>query len=198
MNIPEYVWIGSWICIRQYIAWGLHCVKSVRIRSYSGQHLSRIFQHSDVEKCAKNADQNNSEYGLFLRSALYKLMSTYWEILIERYLFKDLWWSPLEKYLQFLTMFVKRCILNPWGNCKYVSGFKYVKILNIRKFPWIWQDSKYAWGWNYGRVVNIPGFQGCQISAYVSFPQSSIYAWIWLNNALCRVLNIPDQRFKGF
>ena len=31
----------------------LHCVKSVRIRSYSAPHFSR--------KCRKNADQNNSE-----------------------------------------------------------------------------------------------------------------------------------------
>ena len=65
----------------------IHCVKSVRIRSYSGAHFSRIFPHSDwirrdiqsecryfsvfspnVRKCGKNADQNNSEYGYFLRS----------------------------------------------------------------------------------------------------------------------------------
>ena len=52
-------------------------------RSYSGPHFSHIFPHSDwiwrdteyisvfspnAEKCEKNADQNNSEYGLFLRS----------------------------------------------------------------------------------------------------------------------------------
>ena len=52
-------------------------VKSVRIRSYSGPHFSRIFPHLDwrrgdtpyAGKCEKNADQNNSEYGCFLRSA---------------------------------------------------------------------------------------------------------------------------------
>ena len=45
---------------------GFHCVKSVRIRSYSGPNFPtfefsriRIFPHSD---------QNNSEYGYFLRS----------------------------------------------------------------------------------------------------------------------------------
>ena len=58
-----------------------HCVKRVRIRSYSGPPFSRIFPHSDwiqrdteylsvfslnAGKCGKNADQNNSEYGLFL------------------------------------------------------------------------------------------------------------------------------------
>ena len=65
-----------------------HCVKSVHIRSFSGPHFSLIFPHSDwirrdtdygvseylslfspnAGKCGKNADQNNSEYGHFLRS----------------------------------------------------------------------------------------------------------------------------------
>ena len=62
----------------------LHCVKSARIRSYSGPHFSRNFpafsgirtEYSylsvfgpNAEKCGKNVDQNNTEYGLFLRSA---------------------------------------------------------------------------------------------------------------------------------
>ena len=68
----------------------LHCVKHVRIWSYSGPHFSHIFPHShwgrrDTEylsvlspnpylslntgKYGKNADQNNSEQGHFLRSA---------------------------------------------------------------------------------------------------------------------------------
>ena len=53
---------------------GMHCVKIVHIRSYSGPHFSRIFPHADwirylsifcpnSGKCGKNADQNNSEYG---------------------------------------------------------------------------------------------------------------------------------------
>ena len=60
-----------------------HGVKIVRIRSYSGLHFSRIFLHSNwirrdtpylsvfspnAGKSRKNADQNNSEYGLFLCS----------------------------------------------------------------------------------------------------------------------------------
>ena len=60
-----------------------HGVKGVRIRSYFGPHFSGIFRHSDLirrntqylsvfgpnaGKSGKNADQNNSEYGLFLRS----------------------------------------------------------------------------------------------------------------------------------
>ena len=51
----------------------LHCVKSVRIRSYSGPHFP-VFGLNTERKCGilvrmrENADQNNSEYGLFSRS----------------------------------------------------------------------------------------------------------------------------------
>ena len=60
----------------------LHCIKIVGIRSYSCPHFLYIFPHSDrirsdtpylsvfssnAGKCGKNADQNNSEYRLFLR-----------------------------------------------------------------------------------------------------------------------------------
>ena len=47
-----------------------HCVKTVRIRSYSGPHFSCIFPHSDFGiqcKCGK-MQENNFQYGLFLRS----------------------------------------------------------------------------------------------------------------------------------
>ena len=37
----------------------IHCVKSVRIRSYSGLYSVRM---------RENTDQNNSEYGHFLQS----------------------------------------------------------------------------------------------------------------------------------
>ena len=59
-----------------------HWLKRVRIPRYSGPHFSRIFPHSDwirkdtnvlspnVEKYGRNADQNSSEYGHFLRSSL--------------------------------------------------------------------------------------------------------------------------------
>ena len=71
------------------ITWTNHCVKSVRIRSYSGPYFPRIFPHSkwiriDTEylsafspnagKCGKNEDQNNYEYGQFLRSDPYPLL----------------------------------------------------------------------------------------------------------------------------
>ena len=44
-----------------------HCVKSVRIRSYSGPHFSRI-SGPNTGKCGKNVHQYSSENGLFLRS----------------------------------------------------------------------------------------------------------------------------------
>ena len=43
----------------------IHCEKSVRIRSYSDPHFPHIFPHLDWIRRDKNADQNNSEYGLF-------------------------------------------------------------------------------------------------------------------------------------
>ena len=45
---------------------GKHCVKSVRIRSYSGQ--LRVSPYS--VRMRENVDQNNSDYGHFLHSAL--------------------------------------------------------------------------------------------------------------------------------
>ena len=48
---------------RDYTTWSsslsINCVKSVFIRSYPGRHSVRM---------QENADQNNSEYGLFSRS----------------------------------------------------------------------------------------------------------------------------------
>ena len=54
------------------------CVKSALIRSYSGQHFpafglntERILRISpDLVRMRQNADQNNSEYGHFLRSVI--------------------------------------------------------------------------------------------------------------------------------
>ena len=65
----------------------MHCVKKNRIRSYSSPHFSHIFPYQDIfftelnntfcshitvspnlRKWGQNADQNNSECGLFLRS----------------------------------------------------------------------------------------------------------------------------------
>ena len=43
-----------------------HCVKSVRIRNYSGPHFPAFGLYSVCMR--ENADQNNSEYKHFLRS----------------------------------------------------------------------------------------------------------------------------------
>ena len=55
-----------------------HCVERVRIRSYSGPHFFPHFSafglfifSPNAGKCRKNADQNNSKYGHFLRSGHY-------------------------------------------------------------------------------------------------------------------------------
>ena len=68
------------------MAFASDSVKRVRIQSYSGPHFSRIFPHLDwirrdteylpvfnpnPGKSGKNADQNNSEYRLSLRSIYY-------------------------------------------------------------------------------------------------------------------------------
>ena len=65
-----------------------------------------------------------------------------------------------------------------------MSGFKYVRVLNICKFSKIWQGSEYTLGCNYIRVLNIPWFQVCQFSVHESVVQGSEYASIWLNNVL--------------
>ena len=56
--------IPIWTMTNSNLFWGiiqlLHCVKSVRIRSYSGPYSVRM---------RENADQNNSEYWYFSRSA---------------------------------------------------------------------------------------------------------------------------------
>ena len=64
--------------IRRFKISYVHCVKRVRIWSYSGPHFSHISRNSteygeiritlNAGECEENADQNNSEYGLLLRS----------------------------------------------------------------------------------------------------------------------------------
>ena len=75
-NIPICSWevnnfhLGVNIPIPYLYRNNTHYVKSVRIRSYSDPHFSSIFPHSDWirEYVGKYADQNNLEYGHFLRS----------------------------------------------------------------------------------------------------------------------------------
>ena len=58
----------------------IHCVKSVRIRSYSGPHFPAFGLNTERYGCSvrmrENADENNSEYKYFLRSAGVKLITT--------------------------------------------------------------------------------------------------------------------------
>ena len=65
--------------IRKYGNWDhrkYNCVKRVRSRSYFGPNFSRIrTEHGEIRSISpysvgmrENADQSNSEYGLFLRS----------------------------------------------------------------------------------------------------------------------------------
>ena len=82
------------------------------------------------------------------------------------------WWSLL------VTARYCSCPLLVWT---IWGGFKYVQVLNIRKFSQIWQGSEYSLGCSYIRVLNIPGFQVCQVCAYANVAEGSEYAWIWLN-----------------
>ena len=81
-RFPQVISVKFLDCVivrKQFI----HSVKRVHILSYSGPNFSRIVPHSDwirrdteflsvfspnAGKSGKNADQNNSEYGLFLSS----------------------------------------------------------------------------------------------------------------------------------
>ena len=54
-----------------------HCVKSVRIRSYSGLHFPEFGLNLDLVQMRENADQNNSEYGHFLRGGFVKYKPTF-------------------------------------------------------------------------------------------------------------------------
>ena len=56
------------ILFSEFLTVGLsHCVKNLRIRSYSGQHFPAFGLPYSV-RMRENADQNNCEYGHFLRS----------------------------------------------------------------------------------------------------------------------------------
>ena len=89
------------------------------IRSYSGLYFSHIFPHSDwkrrdtpylsvfnlnVGKCGKIADQNNSEYGQFLRHlrCLTEFWMYFWNMPILLLLFRiSLWqWYVLQTFTE--------------------------------------------------------------------------------------------------
>ena len=66
----------------------VHCVKSVRIRSYSGPYSVQM---------RKNTDQNNSEYGHFSRSGSVKWLPPFYQKLALFY------WENLEDHLKIIS-----------------------------------------------------------------------------------------------
>ena len=54
-----------------------------------------------------------------------------------------------------------------------MSGFKYVRVLNIHKFSLTWQGSENASGSKYGRPLIIPGLWVSKVSVYASVAQGS-------------------------
>ena len=57
----DYIFMNFWIR-------DTHCVKNVRVGSYSGPHFSAFELNTDLVRMRENADQNNSKWGYFLRS----------------------------------------------------------------------------------------------------------------------------------
>ena len=81
---------------------GLHCVKSVPIRSYSGLHSVRM---------RENMDQNNSEQGHFSRSALVLRSSGKIPVLSQKLkLYYSNW---LHRHL-IMVLFYSRIFSNMW------------------------------------------------------------------------------------
>ena len=67
--------VGSIFCIDQLNLFNLHCLKSVRIRSFSGRYFSAFGLNAERHSISqysvrmrKNMDQKNSEYGHFSHS----------------------------------------------------------------------------------------------------------------------------------
>ena len=123
----------------------------------------------------------NMHHTVHIARSLYKLVSTYWEIVVFRTRSKM---EHFGKIIIVFNYFCKNSVLGLWDGPEYVSGFKYARVLNIREFSLVWQVSEYARRCNYGRFLNIPQFQVCQVSSNASVAQDSEYTWIWLNNAL--------------
>ena len=63
-------------CFTTLWAWNINCVSSVRIRSYSCPDFSACRLNS--VRMMENADQNNSEYGHFLRNDLCWFFWMFW------------------------------------------------------------------------------------------------------------------------
>ena len=66
-EINSYKYDGNFVKIILYNYDIRHCVKSVHVWSYSGPYFPAF--GLNIEVMRENTDQNNSEYGHFLRSA---------------------------------------------------------------------------------------------------------------------------------
>ena len=82
-----------------------HCVKSIRIRSYSGLHFPEFGLNLDLVQMRENADQNNSEYGHFLRSECF-------------------WWKYCWKTVEFPKTSIKMKNFKTFCEPKTASRFK--------------------------------------------------------------------------
>ena len=103
------------------------------------------------------------------------------------------------KEIIIFNYFCKKIQERLWEGSEHVSGFKYVRVLDVSKFLLKWQGSEFVLGCNYGKVLNIPspGFRVCQVSAYASVAQGSEYAWIWLKAGFWRFVEL-GHFYKDF
>ena len=106
---------------------------------------------------------------------LWEPWNTYWEIDVFR----------IRSKMDFLTIFAKNSVLNLWEGSEYVSGFEYVRVLNIRKFSlmtgfWICVGVRLWKGSEYSRFPCMSGFCVCKH---------------WTRFWIC--LNMPDQQLTG-
>ena len=91
----------------------------------------------------------------------------------------------LQKYLQPLTIFAKRFIVEVWQGSEHASDASF---LNIREF-WIYQSSEYPRILNMLLVLNISGLLIYHGSEYTRVTQGFEYDWIDLNNSwVCLIL----------
>ena len=151
-----------------------HCVKSVRFQSYSGPHLSRIFPHPDWirrdtkyevslciqsgcgkmrEKCGKNADQNNTEYGHFSRSDYNNSLG--------------------QKKLPVTLLFLQKC----YDNLFIYSPWKHQKIRGLEMF------SGAGWGSKKQAFQTSPGGRGPSLITIEIFLRVFGRIWNWVISA---------------
>ena len=88
----------------------------------------------------------------------------------------------------------KNSILNLWNGSEYVPDFKYVRVLNIRRFLLIWQGSE---------CVGMQLWKGSAYSRNLSMRRFCIYKrctrfWICLNNALWQSSEYAWSKFLTF